>query len=69
MKALDIDVSSVGVATLYKDFLDNIVIDNEDVNLEQELNQIINKVTITNTIMNNLGVKKNLAQLIIDSIP
>lgn len=69
MKALDIDVSSVGVATLYKDFLDNIVIDNEDVNLEQELNQIINKVTITNTIMNSLEVKKSLAQIIIDSIP
>ena len=66
---MDIDVSSVGVATLYKDFLDNIVIDNEDVNLEQELNQIINKVTITNTIMNNLGAKKNLAQIIMDSIP
>ena len=69
MKALNIDVSSVGVASLYKDFLDNIVIDNKDANLENEINQIINKVTITNTIMNNLGVKKNLAQTIIDSIP
>ena len=29
----------------------------------------VNKVTITNTIMNNLGVKKKLAQTIIDSIP
>ena len=69
MKALDIEVSSVGVADLYKDFLDNIVIDDKDSNLEPQLKQIINKVTITNTIMNNLGVKKNLAQIIIDSIP
>ncbi|WP_405304209.1 2-phospho-L-lactate transferase [Methanobrevibacter sp.] len=69
MKALNIDVSSVGVASLYEDFLDNIVIDNEDSDKEQQLKQIINKVTITNTIMNNLGVKKNLAQTIIDSIP
>ena len=69
MKALDIEVSSVGVADLYKDFLDNIVIDDKDSNLESQLKQIINKVTITNTIMNNLGVKKNLAQIIIDSIP
>ena len=30
MKALDIEVSSVGVADLYKDFLDNIVIDDKD---------------------------------------
>ena len=69
MKALDIEVSSVGVADLYKDFLDNIVIDDKDSNLESQLKQIINKVTITNTIMNSLGVKKNLAQIIIDSIP
>ena len=69
MKALGIEVSSVGVADLYKDFLDNIVIDDKDSNLESQLKQIINKVTITNTIMNSLGVKKNLAQIIIDSIP
>lgn len=69
MKALDIEVSSVGVASLYKDFLDNFVIDIEDDDKKDEINQIVNKVTITNTIMNNLGVKKNLAQTIIDSIP
>lgn len=69
MKALGMDISSVGVAKLYENFLDNIVIDNEDENLEGEINQIINKVTITNTIMNSLEVKKSLAQIIIDSIP
>ena len=69
MKALGIDVSSVGVASLYEDFLDNIVIDNDDYNLNSELNQIINKVTITNTIMNSLDAKINLAQTIMDSIP
>ncbi|MDO5860356.1 2-phospho-L-lactate transferase [Methanobrevibacter sp.] len=69
MKALNIDVSSVGVASLYEDFLDNIVIDNKDADKKQQLNQIVNKVTITNTIMNNLDAKKNLAQIIIDSIP
>ena len=69
MKALGIDVSSVGVASLYKDFLDNIVIDCKDYDKKSQLNQIVNKVTVTNTIMNNLGAKKNLAQIIIDSIP
>ena len=68
MKALDIEVSSVGVASLYQDFIDAIVIDDKDENLMPQLNQIVNKVIITNTIMNNLGVKKNLAQIIIDSI-
>ena len=69
MKALDIEVSSVGVASLYQDFIDAIVIDDKDENLMPQLNQIVNKVIITNTIMNNLGVKKNLAQIILDSIP
>ena len=69
MEALGIEVSSVGVASLYQYFLDNIVIDNKDENLKSQLNQIVNKVTITNTIMNNLGAKKNLAQIILDSIP
>lgn len=69
MKALDIDVSAVGVASVYDDFLDAIVIDDKDIDKKSEVNQIINKVIITNTIMNNLDAKKNLAQIIIDSIP
>ena len=69
MKALNIEVSSVGVASLYENFLDNIVIDNKDSDKKQDLNQIVNKVTITNTIMNSLDAKKNLAKIIIDSIP
>ncbi len=69
MKALDIEVSSVGVASLYKDFLDNLVIDLKDEDKKDEINQIVNKVTITNTIMNSFDAKKNLAQTIIDSIP
>ena len=69
MKALDIEVSSVGVASLYEDFLDVMVIDNKDEDKKSDLNQIVNKVIITNTIMNNLDAKKNLAEIIIDSIP
>ena len=69
MKALDIEVSSVGVASLYEDFLDTMVIDNKDEDKKFEVNQIINKVIVTNTIMNNLDAKKNLAEIIIDSIP
>ena len=69
MEALGVEVSSVGVASLYQDFLDNIVIDDKDSDLKPQLNQIVNKVTVTNIIMNSLGAKKNLAQIIIDSIP
>ena len=69
MKALGIEVSSIGVASLYKDFLDNIVIDNQDANLNDDLMQIVNKVTITNTIMNSFDAKKNLAEKILHDIP
>lgn len=69
MKALGIDVSSVGVASLYEDFLDAFVIDIKDEDKKVEVNQIINKVITTNTIMNNLDAKKNLAEIIINSIP
>jgi LPPG:FO 2-phospho-L-lactate transferase len=69
MGALGIEVSSVGVASMYEDFLDVMVIDAKDGNRKVEVNQIINKVIVTNTIMNNLDAKKNLAKIIIDSIP
>lgn len=69
MKALGIDVSSVGVADLYKDFLNNFVIDNQDDGLKDDLMQIVNKVTVTNTIMNNFDAKKKLAEKILEDIP
>ena len=68
MKALGLEVSSLGVAELYKDFLDVRVIDNKDENLEESLGEIINKVIITNTIMNSLDAKINLAEKILDGI-
>lgn len=68
MKAFDIEVSSVGVAKLYQEFLDVLVIDEQDENLKENLIEIINKVIITNTIMNSSDAKINLAKKILDSI-
>ena len=68
MKALDIEVSSLGVAQLYKDFLDVMVIDKKDENLKNDIGEIINKVIITNTIMNSSDVKIDLAKKILDGI-
>lgn len=68
MKAMGIEVSSIGVAKLYKDFLDAIVIDEKDSDLRQSLSEIINKVIITNTIMNSSDTKINLARKILDGI-
>lgn len=68
MKALDIEVSSLGVAKLYEDFLDVMVIDEKDENLKDSIGEIINKVIITNTIMNSSDAKINLAKKILDGI-
>jgi LPPG:FO 2-phospho-L-lactate transferase len=68
MKALGIEVSSLGVAKLYHEFLDVMVIDEKDENLGEDLSEIINKVIITNTIMNSLDTKINLANKILDGI-
>ena len=68
MKALDIEVSSVGVASLYKDFLDVMVIDERDYDLKDELENIVDKVVVTNTIMKTLDDKKNLAGIILNNI-
>ena len=68
MKALDIEVSSVGVASLYKDFLDVMVIDEKDYDLKDELENIVDKVVVTNTIMKTLDDKKNLAGIILNKI-
>lgn len=68
MKALDIEVSSVGVASLYKGFLDVMVIDEKDYDLKDELENIVDKVVVTNTIMKTLDDKKNLAGIILNNI-
>lgn len=68
MNALGIEVSSQGVAELYKDFLDVIVIDEKDENLKDNIGEIINRVIITNTIMDSSDVKINLAKEILEGI-
>ena len=68
MKAFDIEVSSLGVAELYKDFLDVLVIDKKDKNLKNDIGEIINKVIITNTIMDSLDAKIDLSKKILDGI-
>lgn len=68
MAALNVDVSSKGIAEFYSDFLDCIVIDNKDENLKEEIEKIVKNVMITNTIMRDIDDKINLANIVINSI-
>ncbi|MDL2246483.1 2-phospho-L-lactate transferase [Methanobrevibacter sp. OttesenSCG-928-K11] len=68
MEALNYEVSPIGIAEIYKEFLDNIVIDSVDFNLESDLKKIVKEVTITNTFMKTFDDKKNLASKILSEM-
>ena len=62
MKGLGIEVSALGVAKIYKDFLDIFIIDSVDENLKSEIESLGIKVHVTNTIMKTLEDKIKLAK-------
>ncbi|KZX11555.1 2-phospho-L-lactate transferase [Methanobrevibacter curvatus] len=66
MSALGYDVSSVGVCNIYKDFLNKFVIDNKDEALKDELLDLVEEVEVTNTFMNTIEDKENLAKIVLD---
>ncbi len=68
MEATDLPVSSVGVCSMYADFLDKFVIDHEDILLEKEIEKLIKEVTITNTKMRNIGDKLMLARTVLSGL-
>lgn len=68
MQAADLPVSSVGVCSMYADFLDKFVIDHEDALLEKEIEKLIKEVTITNTKMRNIEDKVMLARTVLGEI-
>jgi len=65
MNALGHEVSSIGVASIYKNFLDKFIIDERDINLKVDIEKIINEVIVTNTNMKTMDDKKNLAKVVL----
>lgn len=68
MEAANLPVSSVGVCSMYADFLDKFVIDQKDALLEKEIEKLIKEVTITNTKMRNIGDKLMLARTVLSGL-
>lgn len=66
LKELDYPVSPVAIATLYRDFLDIFVLDNQDVQMRKEIETMGLKVIVTNTIMNNDQEKTRLASELLE---
>lgn len=68
MHALGHDVSCLGVAKMYANFLDKFIIDLKDNAYKNKIERLIPEVVVTNTNMNNIGEKKNLARTTLGEI-
>lgn len=66
MKALDLEVSCVGVAKFYEDFLGSFIIDNKDLRLKAEIEKLGITPYCYDTIMSNENKKRELAQFVVD---
>jgi LPPG:FO 2-phospho-L-lactate transferase len=62
MKALGIESTATGVAQIYRDFLDTLILDKQDKLLAKKVEDLGIKAVITNTIMATLEDKIRLAR-------
>lgn len=65
MECFGLEVSSVGVANFYKDFLGHFIIDNKDRNLKARIEKLGIKVYCYDTLMTSLNKKQALAKFLI----
>jgi LPPG:FO 2-phospho-L-lactate transferase len=69
MKALSIEPTVVGVARIYRDFLDTLIVDKQDRHLVKEVEDLGIKVVVTDTIMETLQDKIKLAKIVMREFP
>jgi LPPG:FO 2-phospho-L-lactate transferase len=67
MRGLGMDVSAVGVARCYRDFLDVMVIDEQDAHLVSEIEDLGIPTVATKTIMRDDAAKAALAKSVIQA--
>jgi LPPG:FO 2-phospho-L-lactate transferase len=67
MKGLHMEVSPVGVARRYRDFLDVMVIDQQDAQLAERIEDLGIPTHVTNTIMHDKQAKAELARQVIQA--
>jgi LPPG:FO 2-phospho-L-lactate transferase len=63
MKALGLAPSALGVARLYRDFLDTLIIDRVDRDLASDIQNLGIKAVVTNTLMKTISDKVRLAKV------
>ena len=67
MRGLGMDVSAVGVARCYRDFLDVMVIDEQDAHLASAIEDLGIPTVVTNTIMRDDAAKTTLARGVLEA--
>ncbi|TMC88102.1 MAG: 2-phospho-L-lactate transferase [Chloroflexi bacterium] len=67
MSGLGMEVSAVGVARCYRDFLDVMVIDEQDAHLAAKIEDLGIPTVVTNTIMRNDAAKTSLARTVLQA--
>jgi LPPG:FO 2-phospho-L-lactate transferase len=67
LRSLGSEVSAYGVAKLYADFLDALVIDTKDVAKKGQIEKLGLGVAVTNTVMKTLADKVSLAKTVLES--
>ena len=67
MSGLGMNISAVGVARCYRDFLDVMVIDEQDAQLASEIEDLGIPTTVTNTIMRDDVTKAALARHVLQA--
>jgi LPPG:FO 2-phospho-L-lactate transferase len=65
LAGLGIEVSPVGVASLYQDFLDVFVIDEQDAGIRTRLEKMEIKVAVTDTVMSDIEKSIALAKTVL----
>jgi LPPG:FO 2-phospho-L-lactate transferase len=65
MKAVGIEPTAVGVAQVYRDFLDTLILDKQDKLLAKKVEDLGVRAVVTNTIMRTIADKVRLARIAI----
>jgi len=68
MKGLGMEISCLGVARFYKNLINTFIIDKVDKKQKEKIEKLGIKVIVTDTLMKDLEVKKNLAQIAINAM-
>lgn len=67
MRGLGMEVSAVGVARCYRDFLDVMVVDEQDAHLAERVEDLGIPTVVTNTIMRDNDAKAALARAVLQA--